>query len=106
MRLFRIFLKNYFIDVVGKVLLFIHRNFFIKALLENPDNPLKSRFASSFLAAYSSAITTLKLIRRDFSCSNHLLIRQWILWVLALASGVGGLRYLNGARDDSDYARL
>lgn len=73
------------------VIFFIHRNFFILAIRENPKDPLRSRFASSFLATYSSAISILRAIRRDFNSSNHLLLRQWTLWVLALGCGVSYL---------------
>lgn len=36
-------------------MLFIHRSFFAQALLDHPENPLRSPYATSFLAAYRAA---------------------------------------------------
>ncbi|KAI5123018.1 hypothetical protein M0805_007639 [Coniferiporia weirii] len=69
-------------------LLFLHRNFFARALLENPIQPLCSPFAASILSAYASAITLLKVVRLYFDKHSPLLLRQWILWTHALTSGV------------------
>lgn len=66
-------------------LIFIHRNFFARALRENPNNPIRSHFGPSFLAAYASAITLLRAMRRNYeSCRRALLL----FWSHALASGV------------------
>ena len=69
-------------------LVFIHRNFFVRALRENPDNPMQTRFAPSFLTTYSSAITVLKVIRRECERKHSALTRQWPMWVHTLSSGV------------------
>ncbi|THH09507.1 hypothetical protein EW145_g1977 [Phellinidium pouzarii] len=69
-------------------LLFLHRNFFARAMLESPKKPLASPFAVSLLSAYASAITSLKAMRGYFEKHTQLLLRQWIIWTHALASGV------------------
>lgn len=36
-------------------MLFIHRSFFARALLDHPENPLRGPYATSFLATYRAA---------------------------------------------------
>ena len=70
------------------VLLYIHRNFFARALLDSPTNPLRSPFAPSFLAAYRSATQLLKVLRENFDAFSYLFIRLWPIWAHALAASV------------------
>lgn len=79
-------LQRSFLVTIG--LIFIHRNFFARALRENPTNPIRSRFGPSFLAAYASAITLLRAMRRNFEPCQQVLLRIWPFWAHALASGV------------------
>ncbi len=72
----------------NSVLLYIHRNFFARALLDFPTNPLRSPFAPSFLAAYRSATQLLKTLRENFDAFSYLFIRLWPIWAHALASSV------------------
>jgi hypothetical protein len=83
--------KNAFEDLTTKcftVLLFLHRNFFARAMIKFPDNPLRSPFSPSFLAAYSSSIKFLRTVRACFRHNARLLLGHWPVWVHALTSGV------------------
>lgn len=70
------------------VLLVIHRNFFAKAILEHPTNPLESPFASSFLSACRSATSILKLVREQYERQPERLLRLWIVWGHAMSAVV------------------
>jgi hypothetical protein len=48
--------------IVVSVLMYIHRSFFVQAIIEHPENPLKSQYAPSFLAVYRASSTILKTI--------------------------------------------
>ncbi|KAH8113147.1 hypothetical protein DFH11DRAFT_1510936 [Phellopilus nigrolimitatus] len=86
---FNVSLRRYMWGLFKEVsLLFIHRNFFARALLERPTSPMSSPFASSVLSAYASAITLLRVVREYFEKYPYLLLRQWIIWAHTLTSGV------------------
>lgn len=80
--------SSFFFFLHAIALLFLHRNLFVRALRENPTNPTQSRFAPSFLTTYSSAITVLKVIRRECEREHSLLMRQWPMWVHTISVGV------------------
>ncbi|KAF8239589.1 hypothetical protein L208DRAFT_1420701 [Tricholoma matsutake] len=42
--------------------MYIHRSFFVQAMLDHPEDPLRSGYAPSFLAAYRSASAVIKAI--------------------------------------------
>lgn len=63
----------------------LHRNFFARAILERPEDPTKSIFAPSFLAAYYSSVGVLRLIREHYDDVSHLLMRIWPMWSELLA---------------------
>lgn len=49
-------MKGYIISQMRSIsMVFIHRSFFAQALLDHPENPLQSPFATSFLATYRAA---------------------------------------------------
>lgn len=50
-------------------LLYVHRNCFARALLEFPDDPMRSPFGPSFLCAYRSATTLLSVL---FEAQNRM----------------------------------
>lgn len=41
-------------------MIFIHRSFFAQALLDHPENPLQSPYATSFLATYRAASVIIR----------------------------------------------
>ncbi|TDL21996.1 hypothetical protein BD410DRAFT_789077 [Rickenella mellea] len=61
-------------------MLWIHRSYFAKALLDYPLNPLKSPYATSFLSAYRSSLSLLKLAREHYDLSPNFMVRSWMLW--------------------------
>lgn len=70
------------------MLLYIHRNHFARALLECPNNPLRSPYAPSFLASYRNATMLLRVLRRDYAQHPNLYLRNWPVWTRALAASV------------------
>ncbi|KAH8110132.1 fungal-specific transcription factor domain-containing protein [Phellopilus nigrolimitatus] len=69
-------------------LLFIHRNFFARAMLESPSDPLHSPFARSFLATYRSATVILAIVRVNYDRLYLVLLRVWGIWANALTSAI------------------
>ncbi|TDL21998.1 hypothetical protein BD410DRAFT_770994 [Rickenella mellea] len=61
-------------------MLWIHRSYFAKALLDFPLNPLRSQYATSFLSAYRSSLSLLKMAREHYQLSPNFMVRSWILW--------------------------
>ena len=72
----------------GAVLLFLHRGYFARAMIEYPESPLRSPFAPSFLAAYATSITFLRHIRSVFDIEAEMMLRFWSCWAHALAAAV------------------
>lgn len=70
------------------VLLYFHRNFFAKAIIDYPENPLHSPFALSFLSTYRSATSILKTCRESLDHLIGILLRIWPIWAQLLACGV------------------
>ena len=70
------------------MLLYIHRGFFAKALLENPADPLLSPYAHSYLATYRSALSVLKVIREHYTAFPNLVSRFWSVWSHAFSATV------------------
>ena len=76
------------IVVSPPVLLYIHRSFFAQAVMENPDNPLKSRYAPSFLAAYRASSTILRTIGAQYTRFPDLCARTWTIWMYGFSAAV------------------
>ncbi|CAL1714453.1 unnamed protein product [Somion occarium] len=70
------------------ILLSIHRAFFAQAILDCPENPLRSQYAPSFLASYRAATTILKAINDQFNILPTLCARFWVIWTYAFSSAV------------------
>ncbi|KAL5524585.1 hypothetical protein ACEPAF_9725 [Sanghuangporus sanghuang] len=69
-------------------LMLLHRNFFVRALIENPTDPMKSRFAPSFLTAYLSAVKILRALEGLMNDCGHFVVRVWPIWSHALSATV------------------
>jgi len=59
---------------------YLHRGFFAKAIEDHPEDPLGSKYAPSFLAAYNSACSFAGLIRSLYSQHPGLTERMWFLF--------------------------
>jgi hypothetical protein len=70
------------------VLLYIHRSFFAQAVMENPDNPLKSQYAPSFLASYRASSTLLRTIVAQHTQFPDLCARFWTIWMYGFSAAV------------------
>lgn len=70
------------------ILMYIHRSFFAQAIIEHPENPLKSQFAPSFLTAYRTASTILRSVSQQFEVWPAPSAGFWALWISAFAAGV------------------
>ncbi|KAL5523828.1 hypothetical protein ACEPAG_8001 [Sanghuangporus baumii] len=71
-----------------EALMYIHRNFFARAILDFPDNPMRSPFAASFLATYRSASNVIRLCRKHMHVMYLTTLRVWQIWSLSLTCGV------------------
>ncbi|KAL5527775.1 hypothetical protein ACEPAG_6576 [Sanghuangporus baumii] len=69
-------------------LLLLHRNFFLRALIENPTDPTRSHFAPSFLATYRHATMILRGLRGLMDECGHFVVRIWPIWAHALSASV------------------
>lgn len=61
-------------------LLYVHRCFFAHAISTQPNDPIKSPYAPSFLAGYRSACDLLSSIGRQFELFPAEVARFWVLW--------------------------
>ena len=66
----------------------IHRSFFAQAIIDQPENPLKSQHAPSFLAVYRASSTVLKAISQQFDMWPTATSKFWGLWTSAFTAGV------------------
>lgn len=69
-------------------LMYIHRNFFARAILDFPDNPMQSPFAASFLATYRGASAVLRICQENMEHLYLHILRVWEVWSLCLTCGV------------------
>lgn len=69
----------------------LHRNYFARALLEYPNDPMGSPFAPSFLTTYKTALTLIKIAQGAQKAAPLIMLRMWIVWSRALACSVNTL---------------
>ncbi|KAF7979231.1 hypothetical protein HWV62_43194 [Athelia sp. TMB] len=75
------YLKRYLVSQFRSAsMLFIHKCFFAQALLNHPENPLRSVYATSFLAAYRAASAIIRTAASHVSCFPVLLLRWVPIW--------------------------
>lgn len=72
-------------------LLFIHRNFFTRAMLDFPDEPLRSPFAPSVIASYQNSVNVLRIIRAQYDARKEAMGRMWPVWAKAIMCAVSHL---------------
>ena len=61
-------------------MVFIHKSFFVKAMIDHPINPLRSAYAPSFLATYRCASGIIKANLHHFEILPNLFPRVWSVW--------------------------
>ncbi|KAK0485844.1 hypothetical protein IW261DRAFT_1452380 [Armillaria novae-zelandiae] len=82
--------------------LYIHRPFFVQAILGHPADPLCSPFAASYLAAYRCASGIIQAHVKYFAKFPLLLMRWWAIWggcALHSVRARNGLTILRPLRD-------
>lgn len=67
---------------------YLHRGFFARAIEDNPEDPLGSKYAPSVLAAYNSASTFVGLIKSLYSQHPKLTERLWFLFTHVFSCSV------------------
>ena len=60
--------------------MYIHRSFFAQAMLDHPDDPMRSEYAQSFLAVYRNASGVIKHNLYHFERFPDLCPRVWSVW--------------------------
>ncbi|KAJ2927802.1 hypothetical protein H1R20_g9292, partial [Candolleomyces eurysporus] len=59
-----------------------------EAIIDHPENPLKSAYAPSFLASYRASSTILKLVIEQFNVWPNSSARFWTMWTFAFTAAV------------------
>lgn len=67
---------------------YLHRGFFARAIEDNPEDPLSSKFAQSVLAAYTSACTFVGLVKSLHAQHPILCERHWFLFTHVFSCAV------------------
>jgi len=89
------------------LLMYIHRGYFAKALLDHPRDPLRSQYAHSYLSAYRAALSMLKVVREHYNMFPNLASRFWTLWSHAFsATVIIGSIVIRGRNSDTAKAAL
>ncbi|KAL5480214.1 hypothetical protein ACEPAI_1484 [Sanghuangporus weigelae] len=85
----RAYLQKYMLSMLKDITLqLLHRNFFARALLKNPKNPMQSTFAPSFLSCYNSAISILRVVRDHYDGISTVIIPYWSSWTFTPISAI------------------
>ena len=71
-----------------KVLLFLHRNYFVQALVEDPDDPMRSQYAPSFLATVRASKNILQVVKEQLSIQRVMVCRFWTIWTYTFSATV------------------
>ncbi|KZP27871.1 hypothetical protein FIBSPDRAFT_948119 [Athelia psychrophila] len=69
-------------------MLFIHRSFFAQALLDHPENPLRSPYATSFLATYRAASAEIRSTLKNLERYPELFMRNSVLWTQLFSAAI------------------
>lgn len=72
-------------------MLYLHRGFFARAMDENPEDPLGSKYGSSVLSAHRSASSFVALVHSLWSQYKILTERMWFLFTHVFSCAVSYL---------------
>jgi hypothetical protein len=70
------------------VLLSLHRNFFVQALIEDPDDPIRSQYAPSFLATVRASKNILQRVEDQLRVQHVMVCRFWTIWTFTFSATV------------------
>ena len=85
---------------------YLHRGFFAKAVEDHPDDPLGSKYAPSFLAAYNSACSFVGLVKSLYSQHPRLTERMWFLFTHVFSCSVRCLEIVSATIADMSVDRI
>ncbi|KAH9027076.1 fungal-specific transcription factor domain-containing protein [Lactarius pseudohatsudake] len=69
-------------------LLYLHRNFFIQALIEDPEDPSRGRYAPSFLTTVRASKNIIRTVEEQFPIQPVILSRFWAIWTFTFSAAV------------------
>ncbi|KAH8997101.1 hypothetical protein EDB86DRAFT_2803568, partial [Lactarius hatsudake] len=69
-------------------LLYLHRNFFIQALIEDPEDPSRGQYAPSFLTTVRASKNILRTVEEQFPIQPVILSRFWAIWTFTFSAAV------------------
>ncbi|KAI9459735.1 hypothetical protein BJY52DRAFT_1368117 [Lactarius psammicola] len=69
-------------------LLFLHRNFFVQALIEDPENPIRGQYAPSFLATVRASKNILRTVEEQLPIQPTIICRFWMIWTFTFSAAV------------------
>ncbi|KAH8997102.1 fungal-specific transcription factor domain-containing protein [Lactarius hatsudake] len=69
-------------------LLYLHRNFFIQAIIEDPEDPSRGQYALSFLATVRASKNILRTVEEQFPIQPVILSRFWSIWTFTFSAAV------------------
>ncbi|KAH9166663.1 hypothetical protein EDB89DRAFT_2246086 [Lactarius sanguifluus] len=75
-------------NIQDAFLLYLHRNFFIQALIEDPEDPLRGQYAPSFLATVRASKNILRSVEEQFPIQPVILSRFWKVWTFTFSAAV------------------
>lgn len=68
--------------------LFLHRNYFVQALVEDPDDPMRTQYAPSFLATVRASKNILQMVKEQLSIQRVMVCRFWTIWTYTFSATV------------------
>ncbi|KAH9006146.1 hypothetical protein EDB86DRAFT_2756400, partial [Lactarius hatsudake] len=69
-------------------LLYLHRNFFIQALIEDPEDPSRGQYAPSFLATVRASKNIVRTVEEQLPIQPVILSRFWVIWTFTFSAAV------------------
>ncbi|KAH9053247.1 fungal-specific transcription factor domain-containing protein, partial [Lactarius vividus] len=75
-------------NIQDVVLLFLHRNFFVQALIEDPENPIRGQYAPSFLATVRASKNILRTVEEQLPVQPVIVSRFWTIWTFTFSAAV------------------
>ncbi|KAF7985867.1 hypothetical protein HWV62_43728 [Athelia sp. TMB] len=82
-------MKGGYLAIVRAIcLLYIHKSYFARALIDYPADPLRSPYSTSFLATFRCSSAVIRLSAEHMKGSPELCMRWWTLWAHLFSSSL------------------
>ncbi|KAH9053248.1 hypothetical protein EDB87DRAFT_1581148 [Lactarius vividus] len=69
-------------------LMYLHRNCFIQALIEDPEDPMRGRYAPSFLATVQASKNVVRTVEEQLPIQPVIVSRFWAIWTFTFSAAV------------------